>query len=300
MKARLIKILLGLLGVILIGGGILWATFGLPEFIEIDGMEIIGKEGDDVKARVNARIYNPNFYSLGAKELTYIIAYRDTVLGQGELAEMELPGGDTTLVELDAVMDLNGIFSVYKTMLAQPKCTMQVHLDGKFTSLNYRESLQIENIVAPGDLLKQLLGQMMDGNSLEFKELQWKPKSVKKSGFKFMAEFRNPAPLPFTIKALRMEFSREGYGNGKTGEWALDEPIDVQPVGVVRIPGDVEVENLKAGADLFTGMFKGEVKYFSVGTLVLSLEGFDFEIPIQGKFIFDLKTQEGRWETEGA
>ncbi len=298
MKNRLKWILLGLLGIILIGGGILWATFGLPEFIGIDGMEIVGKEGDDVKARVNARVYNPNFYSLGATELTYVIAYRDTVLGQGELAELELSGGDTTLVELDAVMDLKGIFSVYKTMLAQPQCTLQVHLDGKFTSLNYRESLQIENVVAPGDLLQQLLGQMMEGNSLEFKELKWKPKSVRKSGFSFMVEFKNPAPLPFTVKEIRMEFSREGYGNGKTGEWKLDSPIDVQPEGIVRIPGDVEIENLKAGTDLVTGIFKGEVKYYTVGTLVLGLEGFDFEIPIQGKFIFDLGTQEGRWETE--
>lgn len=299
MKGRLKWILLGILGLLLATGGYFWATFGLPEFLGIDGMEVIGKEGDDVKARVNAKIYNPNFYSLAANDLTYVIAYRDTVLGRGEMAEMELPGGDTSVIPLDAVMDLKGIFSVYKTMLSQPKCTLQVHLDGKFTSLNYHESLQIENVVAPGELLEQLLGQMMDGNSLQFKELKWKPKSVKKSGFSFMAEFQNPSPLPFTIKGLRMEFSRDGYGNSKTGDWELDEPIEVQPEGIVRIPGSVDVENLQAGADLLTGMFKGEVKYYSVGTLVLSLEGFDFEIPIRGKFVFNLKTQEGRWETEG-
>ena len=299
MKSRLKWILLGLLGIILIGGGILWATFSMPEFIAIEGMEVLGKEGEDIESRVTAKIYNGNFYALGASDLTYVISYRDTVLGRGELAEMDLPGGDTTDVELDAVMDLKGIFSVYKTMMAQPQCTLQIHLDGTFTSLNYHESLQIDNVVAPGELLQQLLGQMMNESSLEFTELKWKPQSLKKSGFEFKVEFENPAPLPFEIKDIRMEFSRDGYGQGKTGEWQMEEPIAVQPNGTVRIPGSVEIDNLQAGADLFTGVFKGEVKYYSVGTLVLGLEGFDFDIPIRGKFIFDLKTQEGRWENEG-
>ena len=230
--------------------------------------------------------------------MTYVISYRDTVLGQGALDEMSLPGGDTTTVELDAVLDLKGMFSVYKSMMAQKKCTLQVHLDGTFTSLNYHESLQIENVVAPGELLQQLIGQMMDESSLSFTDLEWEPKSLKKSGFGFKAEFKNPAPIPFELKEIRMEFSRDGYGQSKTGDWQLEEPIEVQANGTVRIPGSVEIDNLQAGADLFTGMFKGKVEYYSVGTMVLSVEGFDFDIPVRGKFIFDLKTQEGRWENE--
>lgn len=296
MKKKLIWAAVGLVVLLLIGGGIVAATFKMPEFIGLDSIEIQELDEKDLHAVVKGKIANANFFDLSACKLDYIVTYHDTLLGRGKLPEITLNAGDTTGLELPLKMELQAIFAVYKSMLAERKCLIDIHLEGEFTSLRYSQGLDLQTEIDPHDFIKDVVGGSMGSSPVQFEELAWKTSDLQNSEFSFVSVVKNPLDIPLELKALTLFFYDGETSGDPAGNWKLDKSIPLQANYSTRVPGTVKIKHLEAGKGIVKTIFTGEVRYATKGILTLQLAQLPFEIPIEGTMVLDPKSGQGRWE----
>ncbi len=292
-----IKWIVGLIALTIIAlVAILGLTFKLPEFAGIEEIKVEGMEGKKVAATIRAKIYNPNFYALGARKLDYIVMYHDTIIGKGNLPQgLSLEGGDTTRLQLPIKMELEGIFAVYKSMLGKPKCKLDIHLEGAFTFLNYHKGLDLSTEIAPEKFIQDILGNSLGSDELHLEEMKWESTKLTNSEFSFVSVVKNPLDIPLDLKQLDLKLYNEG-SSSLAGEWKLSKPTPLQPQYSTRIPGSIQINHLSAGVGVVTTIFTGELRLNAKGTMILQLANLPFEIPIVGIVVIDPKSGKGRWE----
>lgn len=296
-KKKLLYVLLALLGVVALLLGIGAATFSMPELVRVDGIEVLELEERDLKAQLKARIYNGNFYSLSASKLEYITTYRDTVIGRGKLREgLSLAGGDTTTVEMPMDLNLDAIFAVYKSMLRERKCKLDIHLEGSFTKLGIARGLDLEMEMAPDSFLQSVVGGSLGDGGVKLEEMQWKRGDLKGSDIAFVALVKNPIKVPLELRKMEMAFLPEDSRTDTAGRWWLEKAVTLQPDYTTRMPGTVHLLHLAAGKGIVESIFKGEIRYAAVGKVTLGLARLDFEVPLEGTVVIDPKDQKVRWE----
>lgn len=297
MKKKLIWIGVGLVALLLIVGGILIATFKIPEFKGIVNFEVLELEGKELHAQVSGQVYNGNFYSLSARNLEYLVTYHDTLLGKGKLPEgISLAGGDSTLLELPFTLELQAIFALHKSMLRQSKCKLDIHLVGDFTQLHVTRGFDITMEVDPKQLLKDVLGHSMGDSPIKIEELTWKGGDLKQSSFSFVSVVKNPLDLDLELKTMVLAFFVEGNQADTAGHWQLDKPVALKPQYGTRVPGTVQIQNIEAGKGIVKTIFTGEIRYPARGLLTLQLANLTFEVPLEGTVVLDPKSGKGRWE----
>lgn len=294
------KLLYGSLAVVAVLGivlGVLAATFSMPELAGVDGIEVLELEEHDLKAQLNARIYNGNFYSLSASKLEYITTYRDTVIGRGKLREgLSLAGGDTTLVEMPMDLNLDAIFAVYKSMLRERRCKLDIYLEGNFTKLGIERGLDLQMEMEPDSFLQSVVGGSLGDGGVKLEEMQWKRGDLKGSDIGFVALVKNPIKVPLELKAMDMAFLPEDSRTDTAGHWWMEKPVTLQPNYTTRMPGTVHLLHLATGKGIVAGILKGEIRYAAVGKVTLGLANLAFEVPLEGTVVIDPKEQKVRWE----
>lgn len=297
MKKKLIWAAIGLVVLLLIGGGIVAATFKMPEFVGLDGIEIQELEGKDLHAVVKGKISNANFFELTARKLDYIVTYHDTLIGRGKLPEgFELAAGDTTELELPVKMELQAIFAVYKSMLAKDKCPLDIHLEGEFTRLHHAHGLDLQTEIEPEKFIKDIVGGSMGNSPIKFEDLSWKTSDFQNSEFTFVSVVKNPLDIPLEMKALTLFFYSESNLEDPAGNWKLDAPVPLKANYSTRIPGTVKIKHLEAGKSIVKTIFTGEIRYATKGTVTLQIAKLPFDIPIEGTMVIDPKSGKGKWE----
>ena len=276
--------------------GLLALTFKVPDFAGIDAIEIEGMDGKQLKASIQAKVYNPNFYGLSARKIDYIVTYRDTVIGKGVLPQgLSLSAADTTQLSLPLTMELDAIFAVYKSMLGLRRCKLDIHLDGEFTFLHYRHGLDLETEVETDKFISQILGKSLGSEDLSMEEMRWKSTNLKTSEFSFVSVVKNPLDIPLELRSLDIVLYNEGKSS-RAGAWKMEKATPLKPQYSTRLPGSIQVNHLGASAGVINTVFKGELRFDAKGTMVLQLADLPFEIPIEGKVVIDPKTGKGRWE----
>ncbi len=294
LKIKWIVILLFLM--LIAGAALIAFTFKMPEFSGVDEIKIEGMDGKQLSATIQAKVYNPNFYALGARKVDYIVTYRDTVIGKGALPQgLSLSGGDTTQLSLPLMMELDGIFAVYKSILRKPKCALDIHLEGEFTFLHYQHGLDLQTEVEADKFIQQILGKSLGSDDLGMEEMRWKSTNLKTSEFSFVSVVKNPLDIPLDLRSLDIVLYNEGKSS-RAGEWKLENAIPLKPKYSTRLPGSIQINHLGASAGVINTVFKGELRFDAKGTMVMQLADLVFEIPINGKVVIDPKTGKGRWE----
>ncbi len=271
-------------------------TFSMPEFAGMDQIEIQGMEGKQLAATLTAKIHNPNFYSLGARKLDYIVTYHDTLIGRGSLPDgLSLTAGDTSRLQLPVKLELNGIFAVHKSMLKRDKCKIDIHLDAEFTYFHFRQGLDLSTEIAPEKFIQQVLGNSLGSDDLELVEMKWKSTKLQTSEFSFVSVVKNPLDIPLDLQSLELKLHNEG-SKRKAGEWKLEKPMTLKPKYSTRLPGSIEINHLNAGLGVVNTIFTGELRFDAEGIMVLQLAGLPFEIPLAGRVVIDPRSGSGHWE----
>lgn len=293
-----IRILLGVTLLLLVGAGTyLGLTFKLPEFAGVEAIEMGDLQGRVLHATITTKIFNPNFYSLGARKVDYLISYRDTVIGRGKLQEgLSLLGGDTTHLKLPVEMELNGIFAVYESMLDAPKCKLDIHLDGEFTFLHYHHGLDLQADIAPEKFIQDVMGKSMTGDDLRLEELHWESSNLRSSQVRFVSVVKNPLDIPLILKSLDIRLYNPLGAKSLAGHWMLSTRSVLKPQYQTRLPGAMTLDHLAGIAGLAGGALTGKLKYRMEGMMVVELADLPFEIPLAGNLEFDTQTGNGRWE----
>jgi LEA14-like dessication related protein len=293
------KIILFLVIFLLLGLGFLGivaVTFKMPEFAGMDEIALHDMEHGDLQATITARIFNPNFFALGAAKVDYVVSYRDTVIGKGELPQgLSLAASDTTPLELPVAMNLNGIFAVHKSMLRKAKCKLDIHLNGEFTFLHYRHGLDLQVEIEPEKFIQQVLGKSMGSDGISLEEMHWKSSKIDESTIEFVTLVKNPLDISLNLKSLDIKLYAE-TNQSLAGEWKLEKSLPLKPQYSTRMPGSMTLHHLAATMSVIGGVFRGEMKFDAKGMMIVELADLPFEIPIEGQVIVDARTGKGRWE----
>jgi LEA14-like dessication related protein len=302
LKKKLIWMALGVVALVVIVVAVVAATFKMPEFVGMDGIEIQeikpeDPDGSGLKAVVKGRIYNANFFSLSARNLEYLVTYQDTVLGRGKFeGKLTVGAGDTTELALPLRLGLEAIAAVHKTLLGHEKSVLDIHLEGEFTSLGYARGLDFQTEIDPAEFMRQIIGRIMEYDSPKMEEVTLKEASLKSSQFSFVSMVFNPLEVPLELKTLEMTFYPQGDAVNAAGNWKMEKAIPLAPHYSTRVPGTVVIQHLQAGKGVVTTILTGEIRYDAKGKLKLGLADHEFEVPVEGVVVLDPVTRKGRWE----
>lgn len=286
--------ILGGLGLLIVFGLVLAATFSLPELEEFREIRIKEMQEQQLLTDFICTVRNDNFYALRAYDLDYVVSYQDTIIGSGKVEKVRLGANAVTELSLPASLELQGITATHSTMLASPQCTLRILINGRFSRLRYRHEFVAEAVISPKSLLSSMLDKAFAEAGPEFKNVRLSSISPSISRFQADAEFKNPLPIPYSVTEMDMKVSGEKTRGEEIGQWKLGKPVEVAAGGLARIPVKVELSNKRATKDILSNVFNRLKKYYVWGSIQVDLNGMKYDIPVEGIFEFDILRQ--KWE----
>jgi LEA14-like dessication related protein len=298
-KAYIFKLVGGLLLLVCACVVLFAVTFKLPKMVGIENFEMGAYENGEMDATMEIQIHNPNWVALGAKHISYILSYHDTLLARGDSEEgFSLPSGDTAAVELQVKLDLPAISAVHKGLWTNPQATFEAIIEGEFGMINKHLALRVPVSVAPKDFIGKFLDKVLSTGSVGFTDLAWEKSDLQASEFSFNMKIKNPLQVPMRIDSASIYFSRDKSSKSAEGSWKLTNKTEIGAGGVASFPAEVRLNHLGIAKATLPTLFKGELRYHLYGAAKLSLDGLPFEIPLAGVFVFRPLTGKGEFEPE--
>ncbi len=269
-------------------GIVIAQTIQYPEFKKINSFEIHSFEQGVFKASINVGIYNPNWFSIRGKEISFKMKYKNHIIAIGTSQEQVFfkRKSDVGLpVELNFYPD--SMSNDLRTILLKDSILIQTELTGAFTVFGINSSKTIDTWLKTDELLNTLISQSMEGDGLKLNKVTFISADVQTSRFGITFQITNTLSLPFELKNMQFDLFAEKEQKNKLAKWNFNINKVLEVNQKEDISGEVDVNNLATAFSGITKVLKGKFDYYLDGFAVIALKGREIQVPIRQHLLVD-------------
>jgi hypothetical protein len=284
LKSKIFIVLITVFGV----GLIIAQTVEYPVFKKINSFEVRSFEGGVFKASINIGIYNPNWFSIRGKEISFNMSYKNHVIAVGQSAEKVFfkRKADVAMpVELNFYPD--SMSNDLKTILLKDSIQIEIELSGKFTLFGFNTSKKLNTWLKTEDILNVLVSKSMGGDGLKLNEVNFISADVQTTKLSIEFEIKNSLSLAFEIKKMQFGLFSDREQKNKVAQWNFNVNKVLQVNQSETISGEVEIDNLATALSGITKVLNGKFDYFLDGFALISLKGREIQVPIRQHLLVD-------------
>jgi len=284
LKSKIFIVLITVFGV----GLIIAQTVEYPVFKKINSFEVKSFEGGVFKASINIGIYNPNWFSIRGKEISFKMRYKNHVIALGQSAEKVFfkRKADVAMpVELNFYPD--SMSNDLKTILLKDSIQIEIELSGKFTLFGFNTSKKLNTWLKTEDILNVLVSKSMGGDGLKLNEVDFISADVQTTKLSVEFEIKNSLSLAFEIKKMQFGLFSDREQKNKVAQWDFNVNKVLQVNQSEAISGEVEIDNLATALSGITKVLNGKFDYYLDGFALISLKGREIQVPIRQHLLVD-------------
>ena len=284
LKSKIFIVLITVFGV----GLIIAQTVEYPVFKKINSFEVRSFEDGVFKASINIGIYNPNWFSIRGKEISFKMSYKNHVIAVGQSAEKVFfkRKADVAMpVELNFYPD--SMSNDLKTILLKDSIQIEIELSGKFTLFGFNTNKKLNTWLKTEDILNVLVSKSMGGDGLKLNEVNFISADVQTTKLSVEFEIKNSLSLAFEIKKMQFGLFSDREQKNKVAQWDFNVNKVLQVNQAEAISGEVEIDNLATALSGISKVLNGKFDYYLDGFALISLKGREIQVPIRQHLLVD-------------
>ncbi len=255
----------------------------LPRFPEIARVESLRIEQNNdfmLKARVDARIYNPNVFSFTVKDMRYWAYVNFMDLGGGEInGPVKFNARDTTILANQPIyilyQNFNDILDKRKELDSVPVTFFiiaRMNISPIFP-VYYIKTLWLK----PADFLRAAVNHYNIEKLITIKNIDFKTIDLLKSKIQGQIILKNDFPLDYKIDSLCLNVY-DRYDQ-KVGQIRICNEYVPQFTHKI-LPFEIYVDNILTAVSIMGQYIEEDIRYSARGNLYLTIRGEKFTVPV--------------------
>ncbi|PWL38108.1 hypothetical protein DKG77_07390 [Flagellimonas aquimarina] len=264
-----------------------------PIFISNDNLKFKSVNDSILQFSIDSYIYNPTKLKYQLKELFFDINYDGGKIGNGKLiAPIQIKPKDTIALPFSCNLSLAQLQKKHKQILSKDR--VDFYFVGEAFAVHPIKSIRKGFELKIPYQAKSFISNNMLSSDLVFKHIEiekinpFSNSNPTKSNFRIKIGIHNSQSFDYKIRKIEISLKSKST-NRVVLEGVLDTIVDAPSLQTIKIPLDIESNNLNILQNLGTFFLSSDSsKYIGAGSVTISIEGYDFQIPFLQEF--DIET----------
>ncbi len=259
----------------------------VPRIVSIDSINLTNDENNVLSLESSVSIENANRIDIAGKDLKFNVYYQNSNLGSGICDEkFNLDSKAITPIPINFELFLDSIPEDLRMKLFEMDSiplTMQISFQGK---LGMHHSKEGEFYLKLSEIQSALISSYMSNSGFDLKDLKMESTNMNTTKFSGNLSFENKLPFSLTIKNSDVYIFNLRKGGVKVGDVDITDNLIIEKDSTAAIPSKMIVDNLKAASTGFGKVLSGNLDYFAIGNVLVTIHELDFKIPIDVHFVY--------------
>jgi len=251
------------------------STIEEPKLISVDKVELVADNNEQFIINTNLSIYNPNWFTISAKDVVFNIFIDTSYIGNAEIAGgIFIPKKDTS--EVVSVLKiqkncLNSDIDIHDSILVHVIGSTKVPYVDRDFYFEFDYKLDISDYVLP------IADEMINEGDLQIKEVKIKSIDLMKIKLEVLFYLENKTNTTYEITKLDVNIFNSSTYSDLVGNTSINNSFTVLADTLNVFSTDVSVNTLSMGSALFSNtMNSSNSFYINVNSIV---KYNDIEIP---------------------
>jgi LEA14-like dessication related protein len=264
-----------------------FSAIDVPKIKSIDSLKVKNDENNILTLTSNLTIENTNGFDISGKDLKISIFYNKFNLGIGNCNEnFKLDSKSISPIKIEFKLYLDSIPDNLRMKLFEMDSiplNMQLSFKGKLGIKHKREG---EFNLKFNELQSALINSYFSDEEIELKEMKVESSTIMNTKFGAILVIKNKIPLNLIIKNSEINIFDQKKEGTNIGIVEIKKDLKIDKETISQIPSKFIIDNNKAAATGFGKVLSGQLDYYAIGNILLTMNDLDFKVPINLHFIY--------------
>ena len=264
-----------------------FSAIDVPKIKSIDSLKVKNDENNILTLTSNLTIENTNGFDISGKDLKISIFYNKFNLGIGNCNEnFKLDSKSISPIKIEFKLYLDSIPDNLRMKLFEMDSiplNMQLSFKGKLGIKHKREG---EFNLKFNELQSALINSYFSDEEIELKEMKVESSTIMNTKFSAILMVKNKIPLDLIIKNSEINIFDQKKEGTNIGIVEIKKDLKIEKETISQIPSKFNIDNNKAAAIGFGKVLSGQLDYYAIGNISLTMNDLDFKVPISLHFIY--------------
>jgi len=264
-----------------------FSAIEVPKIKSIDSLKVKKDEGNILTLTSNLTIENTNGFDISGKDLKISIFYNKYNLGIGNCNEnFKLDSKSISPIKIDFKLYLDSIPDNLRMKLFEMDSiplNMQLSFKGK---LGVKHKKEGEFNLKFNELQSALINSYFSDEDIELKEMKVESSTIMNTKFSAILMFKNKIPIDLMIKNSEIQIFDQKKEGTNIGIVEIKKDLKIEKETISQIPSKFNIDNNKAATTGFPKVLSGQLDYYAVGNILMTMKDLDFKVPISLHFIY--------------
>jgi hypothetical protein len=160
---------------------------------------------------------------------------------------------------------------------------MQLSFKGK---LGIKHKKEGEFNLKFNELQSALINSYFTDEEIELKEMKVESSTIMNTKFSAILMVKNKIPIDLNIKNSEIKIYDQKKEGTNIGIVEIKKDLKIEKETISQIPSKFNIDNNKAAATGFGKVLSGQLDYYAIGNILLTMNDLDFKVPISLHFIY--------------
>lgn len=264
-----------------------FSAIEVPKIKSIDSLKVKNDENNILTLTSNLTIENTNGFDISGKDLKISIFYNKFNLGIGNCNEnFKLDSKSISPIKIDFKLYLDSIPDNLRMKLFEMDSitlNMQLSFKGK---LGIKHKKEGEFNLKFNELQSALINSYFSDEEIELKEMKVESSTIMNTKFSAILMVKNKIPIDLNIKNSEIKIFDQKKEGTNIGIVEIKKDLKIEKETISQIPSKFNIDNNKAAATGFGKVLSGQLDYYAIGNILLTMNDLDFKVPINLHFIY--------------
>ena len=264
-----------------------FSAIEVPKIKSIDSLKVKNDENNILTLTSNLTIENTNGFDISGKDLKISIFYNKFNLGIGNCNEnFKLDSKSISPIKIEFKLYLDSIPDNLRMKLFEMDSiplNMQLSFKGK---LGIKHKKEGEFNLKFNELQSALINSYFSDEEIELKEMKVESSTIMNTKFSAILMVKNKIPIDLNIKNSEIKIYDQKKEGTNIGIVEIKKDLKIEKETISQIPSKFNIDNNKAAATGFGKVLSGQLDYYAIGNILLTMNDLDFKVPISLHFIY--------------
>ena len=261
-----------------------------PRLISIDKVELLSDNADEFIFNTNVKVYNPNWFSLKSKDITFSIYIDTFFIGNAKIPlGINVPKNDTSnIISILSIKkkSLNSSINIKDSVLVAVNGTTKIPYINKDFDFNFEYKLDLSNYISP------IADDIISESDIQIKEVRIKSIDLMKIKLEVLFNFKNSTNTKFEITKLDINIYDSNSYSTLIGNTSLNKSFTILADTVNIFKTDVSINTLSMGTALFSNTVNNSNSFYIKVMSIINYNNIDIPIVIKRKIDYNPLTLE--------
>ena len=231
-----------------------------PEFLDVERIELVEDKTDELVIASDISIYNPNWFSISADDITFNLYIDTFYIGNGNIIDgLVLPKKDTAIISSLIIIQKNCLDSSVKlsdSISVNILGSSAIPYISKRFYFNFDYKVYIDNFIT------FFADKFIQEGDIQIKEVRINKIDLANIHLEVIFALDNKTEMEYTINKLDVEVYKSNKYKNLIGNSKIDESFTILADTVNEFKTRVQVSTLMMGSAIFSNSLSNKNSFF--------------------------------------